>query len=285
MPSIHIIIIIINTLILEIGIPSEIRIAFIFEVLLFVLEVVKVGQVFLRLDLILDGRLHVLLLQRAPIKLLEPVVAADQFRTALNHTESFGGLWFQELGDEILSRRRQIPRKLELALNDLAIRHHRLVVEEGRKRGQHLIDEDAERPPIHSLAVALSGHNLRRQVIGRSAQRKRLIRHYLGKAKVGHLEIAGIGQHQVLWLQISVNDVSVVHIIERFHYARTVKLGRRLIERAHFTQDGEELAAQTHLQQEIHAILVLVGSAQVHQKRTVQHLHHLLLVENMRLLS
>jgi len=55
----------------------------------------------------------------------------------------------------------------------------------------HLVDEDTEGPPIDGLAVALVEQDLRRDVLGRSAERvgARSRLHDFCEAKIGQFEI------------------------------------------------------------------------------------------------
>ena len=48
-----------------------------------------------------------------------------------------------------------------------------LTIVERRISCEHLVDENAQRPPIHSLAVALTGNNFRRKIVGSTALKKR----------------------------------------------------------------------------------------------------------------
>lgn len=153
----------------KVVIPSQVRIPFVGYILVLMHEVVEITQILWRFHLIFDRRVHGLFLQLLPIKASEPRMFSDHLRTAFDYSESFGCFGLQQFRNEVLGLRRQISWIFELSLNDLAIRHHRLIVEKWRKRCEHLIDQNAESPPIHSFSVSLSRHNLRRQIIGRSA--------------------------------------------------------------------------------------------------------------------
>ena len=52
---------------------------------------------------------------------------------------------------------------------------------------EHLIDQNAEGPPVDALAVALVADGLGREVLGRAAQRPRAVLDLLRKAKVDDL--------------------------------------------------------------------------------------------------
>lgn len=46
---------------------------------------------------------------------------------------------------------------------------------ERRAAGQHLVGEHAQRPPVHGEAVLLAAEDLRRDVVGRAAERRRRV--------------------------------------------------------------------------------------------------------------
>ena len=49
----------------------------------------------------------------------------------------------------------EIAGELNLALENLLVDGHRIIVIEGVNAGEHLVREDAERPPVDGLSVAL----------------------------------------------------------------------------------------------------------------------------------
>ena len=68
---------------------------------------------------------------------------------------------------------------------------------------QHLVDEDAEGPPVYCQPVPLALHDLGGEVLGRAAERPRAVAaHPLGEPEVGDLEVALAVKQQVLRLQI-----------------------------------------------------------------------------------
>ena len=50
-----------------------------------------------------------------------------------------------------------------------------VAADERRVADEHLVDENAEAPPVHALAVPRPTHHLRREVLGRAAQRPRSV--------------------------------------------------------------------------------------------------------------
>lgn len=60
----------------------------------------------------------------------------------------------------------------------------------------------------------MSRDNLRSQVIGGTAKSPCSVRNILGETKIGHSEVALLVNHQVLRLEITVDDVATVQILE-----------------------------------------------------------------------
>ena len=57
--------------------------------------------------------------------------------------------------DQVLGSLLHVLRPLQLASEDLLVDAERVVVEEGRVAGQHLVDQDAKGPPVNRFGVAL----------------------------------------------------------------------------------------------------------------------------------
>ena len=88
--------------------------------------------------------------------------------------------------------------------------HHLAVrVVERRQPVDHLVDQDAQRPPVHALPVRHFAQNLRRQILRRAAQRLRRIALHilLGEAEVRDADVAFDVQKQVFGLQIAIYNV------------------------------------------------------------------------------
>ena len=71
--------------------------------------------------------------------------------------------------EDILNFVREVRGKLEFSRHDLLVDLDGLVGEEGRVAGRHLVEEDAQRPPVNRLVVALAEDDFRGQVLRRAA--------------------------------------------------------------------------------------------------------------------
>lgn len=104
--------------------------------------------------------------------------------------------------------------EVKFPLEDILVDDQGIVISEGVDACYHLIDEHAQRPPVHWLPVSLILQDLRSQVLRRPAQSKRPILNRLGKAKISQLEVPIGGDEDVLWLQVAVDDVAGVQVLE-----------------------------------------------------------------------
>merc|ERR1711936_743065 len=73
----------------------------------------------------------------------------------------------------------------------------------------------------------------------------------LGEAKVDHLDVALLVQKQVLRLEISVDDSSVVEVLKCAHHTGNVKTSCGVVEPASIPQDCPELSAKRDFHQHI----------------------------------
>ena len=70
-------------------------------------------------------------------------------------SKTFCSVLDKKLLNEIFGYGVHVSRPVYFAAQDLLVDAEGVVVEEGRVAGQHLVHEDAQRPPVHRLVVAL----------------------------------------------------------------------------------------------------------------------------------
>ena len=127
-------------------------------------------------------------------------------------SKTFCSVLDKKLLNEIFGYGVHVSRPVYFAAQDLLVDAEGVVVEEGRVAGQHLVHEDAQRPPVHRLVVALdqSGvsiwsrdlvsanpipahlglDDLGRQVLRGAAQGPGAVSDLLGKTKICDLQVA-----------------------------------------------------------------------------------------------
>ena len=99
---------------------------------------------------------------------------------------------------------------------------------EGRPPGQHLVEQHPQGPPVHREAIVLRPEDLRRDVVWSPAEcggGVALADPFLAHPVVGELDVTLVVQEDVVQLQVSVNDSSLMEIIQRQADLRTVKPG------------------------------------------------------------
>ena len=79
----------------------------------------------------------------------------DVLRPGLHVSQPLGPIVDQQPLDQVLWVLLHVLRPLKLASEDLLVDAEGVVVKEGRVAGKHLVDQDAKRPPVHCLVVAL----------------------------------------------------------------------------------------------------------------------------------
>lgn len=85
-------------------------------------------------------------------------------------------------------------REVHLTLQDVLVNDHRVLVSERIDPCVHLVDQNAQGPPIHAFSVPLVQQNLRGEVLWRSTERISPRLNDLRKAKIGQLEVSIIRQ-------------------------------------------------------------------------------------------
>lgn len=112
------------------------------------------------------------------------------FSSVLHVAEPLGPVRHEKLLDQILRHGVDVTGPVNLSAEDLLVYPERIVVEEGRVPGQHLVYEDAQGPPVHGLVVALGLDDLRSQVLRGPAQRPGPVCDPLGKPEICDLQMS-----------------------------------------------------------------------------------------------
>jgi hypothetical protein len=116
--------------------------------------------------------------------------------------------------------------------------------EEGWQAMQHLVEDCAQAPPVHSSVVRLFTKDLRSQVLrGTTEGGCGLLRLYtfLTKPKVCQNHMSLAIQKDILWFQVPVNDVEGVQVANGTGHLRSIEPGPGLQEPALPLQVEEEL--------------------------------------------
>ena len=109
--------------------------------------------------------------------------------------------------------------------------HHLAVgVVERRQSVDHLVDQDAQRPPVHALPVRHFPQDFRRQILRRAAQRLRRVALHvlLRQAEVRDADVPLRVQKEVLRLQVAIDDVVLMQMGDAQHDLGSVEFGSAL---------------------------------------------------------
>ena len=117
------------------------------------------------------------------------------------------------------------------------------------ERGQadeHLVEEDAQGPPVDVFSVAYAHDDLGREVLGSAAKRlglrARLV--LLGETKVGEAHVACVIKQNIFGLQVAVDDILRMQVTKAKRDFSCVKLRAFLVEPALVFQVKEKLPAR-----------------------------------------
>jgi len=117
----------------------------------------------------------------------------------------------------------KIARELDLALENLLVDRHGVVVVERVDSCDHLVGENAESPPIDGLAMAFVKENLGGEILGSSTEGVRAGLAVLCEAEVRQLEVALGVDEDVFGLQVTVDNVQRVQVLKHERHLARVK--------------------------------------------------------------
>ena len=103
---------------------------------------------------------------------------------------------------------------LGLGVDDLLIDVHGVVIEEWGMASMHLVDQDAEGPPIDWLRVSLVEEDLGSNVFWSATNSVSSFLDNFGETVIDELEVSIVADHDVFWLQVSVDDVFAMEVLE-----------------------------------------------------------------------
>mmetsp|Transcript_34696 Transcript_34696/g.110262 ORF Transcript_34696/g.110262 Transcript_34696/m.110262 type:complete len:272 (+) Transcript_34696:64-879(+) len=213
----------------------------------------EIANVLLALHLRPVGRWHLLAPQGLPIQVLVPLVPLQVREFAPPHWQPLARLRIEEAPDQAPGVSLAAGRKVHSvnSINDSLVHLHGVSRLKRRLAGQELPDENAQGPPVQRKGVPALLHHLWRKVTRCPTDRVRLAECELGKAHVCELCMALGVEHDVLRLQVPVDDLESVQMTKRTGHAGGVELCMLggAVEALPVVQ-GVELAPKRYLQQE-----------------------------------
>jgi hypothetical protein len=142
-----------------------------------------------------------------------------------------------------------VLRELELTLEDLLIHSLDVGVIEGRQAPQHLIQEGAQTPPVHRLAMPFVLQDLRGKVLWGATEGlgaslwSSAGDAALGETKVSEADVALSIEQQILRLEVSVDDIIGVESLQSRGDLSGVEATTLFRESSIFLQPEEELSS------------------------------------------
>ena len=131
---------------------------------------IEIPRVVRRAEVRHDRARGAAVIQRIPIDMAEPGVAAHGGGAAAHVAEPLGDVDGAEARDEVAGVGAHGRRVPHAALDDLLVDLQGILVPEGRLADEEFVDQDAEGPPVDGRAVARVADDLRREVLGRAAE-------------------------------------------------------------------------------------------------------------------
>lgn len=117
----------------------------------------------------------------------------------------------------------EILGTLDLSPQNVLVNDHGILIGEGVDACIHLINEDAQRPPVHALPMPLIQQDLGSQVFRCPAEGIGAGLDLLGEAEISELEVSVFRNQQILGFEVSEDDVLVVQVFEDQYDLRRVE--------------------------------------------------------------
>ena len=135
-----------------------------------------------------------------------------------------------------------------LLLDELV--HFRVILRAGverRESDDHLVGQDSQGPPVHRERMAALDQNFWSQVVGSSTERISLsvALDDLSETEISQADIAILVHEDVLWLEITVDDVFLVEMAESHGDLNGVEPSAFFGEASHLAEVHKQLSA-TH---------------------------------------
>lgn len=113
--------------------------------------------------------------------------------------------------------------------------------------------------------------NFTKQLTRRSTECKsfRRVSNLLCEAKIHKLYVSVRCEHQILRLQVSINNSTSVKILERFQYTSDNELCCCLIKSSLIPQDCPYFTSQARLEKEVNVLCITKGSVQATHEGTI----------------
>ncbi len=114
-------------------------------------------------------------------------------------------------------------RVFGLGVYNLPVYVHWVLILERWEACQHLVDKNAKAPPINWFSMTLVQENFRSDVLWGAANCESAFGNDFCESEVNHFQISILAYHDVLWFQVTIDDIFSVQVFEDGDYLSTVE--------------------------------------------------------------
>ena len=186
----------------------------------------------------------------------EVVLGAESFRSVfVEERQNQIGDAVREIDFVLLPVREHHWRVLDLHLQNVPI-----LVPERRHSDQHLVQQDADGPPVDTEVVSRLIQHFWRHVFGSTADcgRQFVILKHFSQAEINQLDIAVLIEQDIFQFEVSVSDSSLVQVPEAKNDLSGIELDSLLRKTLLLAEDLVELCSSDEGHDEVQAHIILV---------------------------
>ncbi len=195
------------------------------------------------------------------------------------------------LGEFVVFVSEEVLGVFELAVGDRPVDFVGVfaVLAEGQVAAHELVEHDAcsstgtDGPEVDLQAVAFAFEDLGRHVVRRAEHREGFVDAVFGFEDFGRVHVDEIGvavvvDHDVLGLDVSVDDVEFVEVLDGEEHAADVELRLFVAQQVYLADGVEEIDATDVGEQEVDEVFVFVRAVHLRDEGEVDHLQHVFLL-------
>jgi hypothetical protein len=110
-----------------------------------------------------------------------------------------------------------------LGVYNLPVNVHWILILEGWEPGQHLVDKDAQAPPVYWFSVTLIQKDFWSNILWGAANSEGAFGNDFSEAEVNHLQISILPYHYIFWFQVTIDDIFRMQVLKDSEYLGTVE--------------------------------------------------------------
>mmetsp|Transcript_27182 Transcript_27182/g.33812 ORF Transcript_27182/g.33812 Transcript_27182/m.33812 type:complete len:303 (+) Transcript_27182:888-1796(+) len=173
---------------------------------------------------------------------------------------ALGGIWVQNVANEVLGVLRQKARHFVICLDDLLIQLLRILILKGQVAANHRVQDDTRTPDVCTEAeVTLTADHLRGGIAGTTARCFELLAFLVevAEAEIDELNVVVVVEEEVLGLEVAMDDAQLVNILNARQNLRVHLAGFGLLEAPVLDNVLEKLSTRAVLHYQVQVVIVL----------------------------